>query len=77
VSYNTFVRKFVARKKVEIKKVDFESIFHNALHNKGSFGIDDLSIMIGDYVGNHKKLASLAKMKFTKYDKVLKSGRLS
>ena len=77
VSYNTFVRKFVARKKIDIRKVDFESIFHDALRNKGSFGIDDLSIMIGDYVGNHQKLAGLARMKFTKYDAVLNSGSLS
>jgi uncharacterized protein YbjT (DUF2867 family) len=77
VSYNTFVKKFTARKKIGIRKIDFESIFHDALRNEGSFGIDDLSIMIGDYVGNHQKLASLAKMKFTKYDKVLKSRSLS
>ncbi len=77
VSYNTFVRKLAGRKKIEIKKVDFESVYHDALHNKGSFGIDDLSIMIGDYVGNHEKLASLAKMKFTKYGEVLKSSSLS
>jgi NADH dehydrogenase len=77
VSYNTFVRKFASGKKIEIKKVDFESVYHDALHNKGSFGIDDLSIMIGDYVGNHKKLANLAKMKFTKYGEILKSSSLS
>ena len=77
VSYNTFVRKLAGGKKIEIKKVDFESVYHDALHNKGSFGIDDLSIMIGDYVGNHEKLASLAKMKFTKYGEVLKSSSLS
>ncbi len=77
VRYNTFVRQFIGAKKIEIKKIDFESVYHDALHNKGSFGIDDLSIMIGDYVGNHEKLASLAQMKFTKYGKVLKSSSLS
>jgi NADH dehydrogenase len=77
ISYNTFVRKFVAGKKIEMKNVDFESLFRDALHNKGSFGIDDLCIMIGDYVGNHQKLASLTQMKFIKYDKVLESRSLS
>ena len=77
VSYNTFVKEFIGEKKIEIRKVDFESVYHDALHNKSSFGIDDLSIMIGDYVGNHEKLASLVQMKFTKYGEVLKSSSLS
>lgn len=77
VSYNTFVREFIDGKKIKIEKINFESAYRDALHNKGSFGIDDLSIMIGDYVGNHRKLASLAQMKFTKYGEVLKSSSLS
>jgi NADH dehydrogenase len=51
--------------------MNFEDAFRSALHNKGSFGIDDLSIMIGDFVGNHRKLASLAQIKFTKYGDIL------
>jgi NADH dehydrogenase len=77
VNYNTFVRKFVGRKKIKLTKVNFESVFYDALHNRGSFGIDDLSIMIGDYVGNPEKLARLVDAKFIKYDEVLKSGSLS
>ena len=77
VDYNSFIRKFIHGQKISIKKIDFEDAFRDALHNKGSFGVDDLSIMIGDFVGNHKKLASLADMKFTKYSEVLKSGSLS
>ncbi|MDE1770211.1 MAG: NAD(P)H-binding protein [Thaumarchaeota archaeon] len=77
VDYNTFVRKFVHGKKITTKKIDFENVFRDALHNKGSFGIDDLCIMIGDFVGNHKKLTSLAQMRFTRYGTVLKSGSFS
>lgn len=76
VSYNAFVKKF-SHGKVRMKKIDFESAYYDALHNKGPFGVDDLSIMIGDYVGNHKKLAGLAQMKFTRYATVLKSRGLS
>ncbi len=64
-------------KKIKVKKIDFESVYHDALHNKGPFGVDDLGIMAGDYVGNHKKLASLAQMKFTKYGLVLEARGLS
>ena len=77
VNYNSFIRKFTHGKKIRIKKIDFEDAFHDALHNKGSFGVDDLSIMIGDFVGNHKKLAGITDMKFIKYSEVLKSGSFS
>jgi NADH dehydrogenase len=77
VNYNTFVRKFVQDKKIKIEKMDLEYAFRDALHNRGSFGVDDLSIMLGDYIGNHRKLAALAKMRFTRYSKVLKSSGLS
>ncbi len=71
VSYGTFVKKFLHGKKIKVKKIDFESVYHDALHNKSLFGVDDLSIMAGDYVGNHKKLASLVSVKFTKYEEIL------
>jgi len=77
VSYGTFVKKFLGKRKIKIKKIDFETAYHDALHNKGPFGVDDLSIMAGDYIGDHKKLASLAKMRFTRYDEVLQSRGLS
>jgi NADH dehydrogenase len=76
VSYNVFVRKF-SRGKAKVKKIDFQNAYHDALHNKGLFGVDDLSIMVGDYIGNHKKLVDLAKMKFTRYEEVLESRSLS
>ena len=76
VSYNTFVKKF-SRGKTRVKKIDFQSAYHDALHNKGPFGVDDLSIMVGDYIGDHRKLARLAQMKFTKYEAVLESRGLS
>ncbi len=76
VSYNAFVKRF-SHGKTGMKKIDFEDAYHNALHNKGPFGVDDLSIMVGDYIGNHKKLASLVQMKFKRYETVLESRGLS
>jgi NADH dehydrogenase len=77
VSYNSFVKKFLHERNIPVQKQDFEKMYHDALHGKGPFGVDDLSIMAGDYVGNHKRLASLAQMKFTKYGTVLEAGSLS
>jgi uncharacterized protein YbjT (DUF2867 family) len=76
ISYNVFVKSF-SRGKIKMKKIDFQGAYHDALHNKGPFSVDDLSIMVGDYIGNHKKLASLARMKFTRYETVLESRGLS
>ena len=76
VSYNTFVNKFSGGK-AGIKKINLESAYHDALYHKGSFGVDDLSIMVGDYIGDHKKLAGLTQMKFTRYETVLESRGLS
>lgn len=76
VRYSQFVKDFVGRG-TRIKKIDFEEAFHDALHNNGYFGIDDLSILVGDYIGDHKKLETLAKMRFTRYKEVLKSRSLS
>ncbi len=77
VRYNAFVTEFLRGNETKVKKIDFESAYHDALHNKGPFGVDDLGIMVGDYVGNHKKLASLAQMKFTRYGSVLEARSLS
>ncbi len=77
VNYNSFVKKFLHGRNIPIQKQNFEKTYHDALHGKGPFGVDDLSIMAGDYIGNHKRLASLAKMKFTRYGMILEPGSLS
>jgi len=76
VNYNSFVRELTRGRKINIRKLDFEVSYHDALHNKGPFGVDDLSIMIGDYVGDHRKLVNLTQMRFTRYNKVLKTSCL-
>jgi len=78
VTYNRFIKDLVGKRKVKIRNVDFEQAYHNALCGKNNqFGIDDLGILVGDYVGNHKRLAKISRIEFTKYDKMLKSCCLS
>lgn len=77
VTYNCFIRDFIRGKKIKIEKINLEDAYRNALHNKNSdFGIDDLNILVGDYVGNHKKLQKITGMKFRTYQEVLKASRL-
>jgi len=78
VTYNCFIRDFIRGKKIKIEKINLEDAYRNALHNKNSdFGIDDLNILVGDYVGNHKKLQKITGMKFRTYQEVLKASSLS
>ena len=78
VTYDCFIRDFIRGKKIKIEKINLEDAYRNALHNKNSdFGIDDLNILVGDYVGNHKKLQKITGMKFRTYREVLKASSLS
>jgi NADH dehydrogenase len=78
VTYNCFIRYFIHGKKVKIEKINLEDAYRNTLHNKNNdFGIDDLNILIGDYVGNYKKLKKITDIKFRTYQEVLKASRLS
>lgn len=64
ISFENYVRKF-NKSKAKIKKIPLEQAYHTALNNpkKALYGVDDLSIMIGDYVSNHKKLEKLSGIK--------------
>ena len=77
VTYNHFVKDFAQGRKIRIRNIDFESAYRDALHNKGPFGVDDLSILAGDYVGDHKKLKRISGIKFTRYKDILKSSSFS
>lgn len=78
VTYNHFVRDFAGKRKTKIRHVNFEQAFHDAIHGKNNqFGIDDLGILVGDHIGNHKRLAKISGIKFTKYDEILKSSSFS
>lgn len=77
VTYNRFVRDLVGGS-VQIRHVDFEKAYHDAICSGASqFGVDDLSILVGDYVGSHGKLARISGIEFTKYGKMLQACRLS
>jgi uncharacterized protein YbjT (DUF2867 family) len=78
VTFNDYVRDFLQRKKTTIKHVNLEDAYHAALNNsKMDFGIDDLNILVGDYVGNHKKLKSMSRINFKTHKEVLKTRGLS
>ena len=76
VSYQSLVRDLVGKDRV--RHVDFERAYHEALVSKNSpFGVDDLSILVGGYLGNHDKLAKMSGIKFTEYRDMLESCSLA
>jgi nucleoside-diphosphate-sugar epimerase len=78
VTFNDYIRDFLQGKKIPIKNINLENAYHAALNNpKTDFGIDDLNILIGDYVGNHKKLKSMSRIEFKTYKDVLETCCLS
>ncbi|MDE1725753.1 MAG: NAD(P)H-binding protein [Thaumarchaeota archaeon] len=77
VTYNRFVRDLVGSK-TKIKHIEFEKAYHDAIRSSESeFGVDDLSVLVGDYVGNHKKLGIVSGVKFAKYNEMLEACSLS
>ena len=78
ITFNNYIRDFLHGKKISIKNIDLEEAYHTALHNpKSNFGIDDLNILIGDYIGNHKKLKSMSGIEFKTHKEFLEARSLS
>lgn len=72
VTFQKYVNLFKGKSKTKIKNVDLEYVYYNAIHNsKSRYGIDDLNIMIGDFIGNHLKLRKLCDFKFKKINEIL------
>ncbi len=66
ISFEKFVRSLLKNKKIKIKKYDLEKLYYEAIHNsKPNYGIDDLNILIGSFVSDHKSLEKLTGIKLT------------
>ena len=78
ITFKEFINLFKGKNKVKIENIDLENVYYNALHNsKSRYGVDDLNIMIGDFIGNHNKLKKLCNFKFKTFREILQSRRLS
>jgi NADH dehydrogenase len=62
--FQKLIKKSVSPK-IKIKKIDLELAYHKALNDINfEYGVEDLNILVGNYVGNHKKLQNLCNFKF-------------
>ena len=62
--FQKLIKKSVSTK-IKIKKINLELAYQKALNdNNFEYGVEELNILIGNYVGNHKKLQNLCDFKF-------------
>ena len=77
ISFKKYVQLFLQKKKIKLYHVDIEDAYHLAITNsKFDYGVDDLNILIGNFVGDHRKLRNLSKMDFQSVKELLKTGTL-
>ena len=77
ISFKKYIQLFLQKKKTKLYHIDIEDAYYLAVNNsKFDYGVDDLNILVGNFVGNHKKLRNLSKMNFQSVKELLKSGSL-
>ena len=77
ITFEKYVKEFSHGTNTKIKKINLETVYHEAISNPNSkFGVDDLNLLIGDFNGDYKKLKIISGIKFSSVRKLLKSGSL-
>lgn len=78
ITFEKYIKIFKNKKPALIKKIKLEKAYYDALHNsKSVFGIEDLNILVGDFIGNYERLQKISKIKFKTYLEALQSNRTS
>ena len=72
ITFERYVNLFNKKKNVKIQKMKLEQMFVSALtESKNEYGVEDLNLLVGNYIGNHKKLKNLTNVKFQKINEFL------
>ena len=62
--FQKLIKKSISSK-IKIKKINLELAYQKALNDANfEYGLEELNILVGNYVGNHKKLQNLCDFKF-------------
>ena len=73
-----YVKLFTSGTRTKVSHIDLDYAYNIAINDINSnFGIDDLTILAGNFVGDHDNLAKIYKMQYHKVTQLLKSGTLS
>ncbi|WP_428325044.1 NAD-dependent epimerase/dehydratase family protein [Nitrosopumilus sp.] len=77
ISFEKYVQLFLQKRKTKLCYIDIEKAYHLAISNpKFDYGVDDLNILVGNFIGDHKKLKNLSKTNFQSVKELLKTGAL-
>ena len=77
IAFEKYVRKFSHKTGAKIKKISLETAYYDAISNpKSDFGVDDLNLLVGNFKGDHKKLAKISQMNFQSVIDLLQTGSL-
>ena len=64
ILFRNIIKKSISSE-IKINKIDLELAYQKALNDINfEYGVEDLNILVGNYVGNHKKLQNLCNFKF-------------
>jgi len=78
MSFEDFVKLFTKNTSVKIQKINLESAYDEAKRNPRSvYGLESLTILVGDYTSDGKQLKKLSDVKLTTVTEYLQSSRLS
>ncbi len=77
ISFKKYIQLFLQKKKTKLYHIDIEDAYNRAItDSKFDYGVDDLNILVGNFVGDYKKLRNLSKMNFQSVKELLKTGAL-
>ena len=77
ISFEKYIQLFLQNRKTKLSYTDLETAYYLAINDsKFDYGIDDLNILVGNFMGDHKKLKNLSKMDFQSVKELLKTGAL-
>jgi len=78
ITYEKYVKLFSKDIKIPIKKINLEDAYCKAISSsKPPFDFDDLNLLVGNFIGNHKKLRNLSQIEFLSVNEILESSSLS
>ena len=78
ITYEKYVELFSQITKTSFQKLNLETAYYKAISNPNPpFELDDLNLLVGNFIGNHKKLQKITNLKFSQPNEILESSSLS